>query len=140
MIKNCYRCKKDLDASHFYKSSKSVDGLQHLCKKCRKHDDAKHWKGLTGDSRRDKKYRAKYGLSLVGYNELLESQDYKCAICKTRKPGEKNKHLVVDHCHKTGKVRGLLCQSCNVGLGYIEKMRRNLSLVFEYLDRDFSDK
>lgn len=52
-----------------------------------------------------------YGLSREGYSSLLDSQGGKCAICKRRDP------KYVDHCHATGRVRGILCQPCNTALG-----------------------
>lgn len=58
-----------------------------------------------------------YGLTPERYAEMLLSQNGRCAICKQ----ESDKKLVVDHDHKTGAVRGLLCVRCNLGLGYIEK-------------------
>jgi hypothetical protein len=67
----------------------------------------------------------RYGLSQPEYLTLLEKQDGKCAICK-RKP----KRFVVDHCHNTLKVRGLLCDACNGSLPLIEN---HLSPALEYL-------
>ena len=61
---------------------------------------------------RDKCRVQSYGLSLQDYRAMLERQGKVCGICKT--PG---KPLCVDHCHATGKVRGLLCRDCNLGLG-----------------------
>ena len=63
-------------------------------------------------------YRLKkyYGMSLEGYNKLLVEQDFKCKICK-RHRDEISTMLQVDHDHSTGKVRGLLCNLCNMGLG-----------------------
>ncbi len=57
--------------------------------------------------------KAKYGLSLDDYQTMLEQQNGSCMICKAIP----NKHLAVDHCHTTGKIRGLLCGKCNTGLG-----------------------
>jgi Recombination endonuclease VII len=54
-----------------------------------------------------------YGLSLQQFKELSARQNHACAICKAS-----DRFLVIDHCHATGKVRGLLCGRCNVGLGY----------------------
>ena len=53
----------------------------------------------------------KYGLDEGGYAKMVIKQKEKCAICKRKRP------LCVDHDHKTGKVRGLLCRDCNLGLG-----------------------
>ena len=62
-----------------------------------------------------------YGLEHDDYLKLLEDQHHVCAICgnveTARNPSGKIKPLSVDHCHKTGKVRGLLCRACNTLLG-----------------------
>ena len=60
--------------------------------------------------------RNKYGLSVEDYAMLFESCGGKCAICGTTQFGTKRPH--VDHDHETGKVRGLLCSRCNLGIGY----------------------
>lgn len=69
---------------------------------------------------------ANYGLTDKQFSQLLEKQYNACAVCKTsfcELPIHRNKKtsIVIDHNHKTGQVRGLLCQSCNVTIGYIEK-------------------
>lgn len=64
--------------------------------------------------RREKYLQKKYGLSLEQYNQMLEGQGGVCAIC--HKPAT-TKHLCVDHNHKTGKIRGLLCLACNYKIG-----------------------
>lgn len=72
---------------------------------------------------RDKIYQNKYGITLEQYNEMLEKQLHACAICKEPEyqiSWGKTKRLAVDHCHKTGRVRGLLCQRCNTTLGRYE--------------------
>ncbi len=58
----------------------------------------------------------KYGINIADYNKLAEIQDHKCAICGTQQ-SELTRRLYVDHCHTTGIVRGLLCGTCNFGLG-----------------------
>lgn len=69
--------------------------------------------------RRDHKHtyqlKKKYGLERDDYYKLLEKQDGKCAICFGQPKGKSR--LSVDHCHKTGKIRGLLCSNCNSALG-----------------------
>lgn len=58
-----------------------------------------------------------YGISPERYEEMLKAQGNGCEIC-----GNKNKRaMAIDHCHKTGKVRGLLCDPCNLSLGHIER-------------------
>ena len=59
--------------------------------------------------------RTKYNITPEQYAEMLTKQDGKCAICG-REPNWGKKKLDVDHCHKTGKIRGLLCSDCNIGL------------------------
>ena len=72
---------------------------------------------------RNKMLLNKYGITLEQYNEMLDKQLHACAICKepeSQTNQGKVKRLAVDHCHKTGKVRGLLCQRCNTTLGRYE--------------------
>ncbi len=70
--------------------------------------------------RMDHHLRCTYGFSYAGFLEMLVQQRCKCAICK--------RQLIigrggtdVDHCHRTGKIRGLLCHPCNLSLGHVEK-------------------
>ena len=72
----------------------------------------------------------KYGITLEVFNSLVEGQGGKCKICSNVLLAGKHTH--VDHCHKTGAVRGILCQRCNVQLGWFEK---NASRVIKYLEQ-----
>lgn len=63
--------------------------------------------------------KVRYGVTKEEYLAMQESQNSLCAICQ--QPCKTNQRLVVDHCHKTGVVRGLLCKSCNMHLGVLEK-------------------
>ena len=60
---------------------------------------------------------SKYGITRKQWEDMAHAQGYCCAICKTKQP---KKRMAVDHCHDTGKVRGLLCSSCNMALGMIK--------------------
>lgn len=60
---------------------------------------------------------ASFGMTPESYAVMLEAQNHVCAICQTNVPVAKKASLHIDHCHATGKVRGLLCHHCNVGLG-----------------------
>lgn len=81
---------------------------------------------------RDTHYKHKYGLSLEDYNNLLIKQHGVCLICKL--PEQSQLHLAVDHCHKTNKIRGLLCFHCNSGLGKFKDDPRLLQKALEYLN------
>lgn len=77
-------------------------------------------------------YRTKnlpHGLSLYQLKSLLATQCGKCLICKA------SAALVIDHCHATGKVRGLLCNSCNLGLGFFRDSIDSLTSAIEYLSQ-----
>lgn len=65
---------------------------------------------------------------------MLEAQGGRCAICGTTGWGGKYGTPVIDHCHRTGKVRGILCQKCNVGLGKFGDTTHLLDAAIRYLN------
>ncbi len=78
------------------------------------------------------------GFGIDQYIEMLEAQDHKCAICGEKETTVKNNkvlHLAVDHCHRTKKVRQLLCQACNTGLGKFKDDVSTLALAIAYLNK-----
>ena len=75
----------------------------------------------------------RYGLRLEDYQELMRAQEGKCAICKAYPSA--SRALAIDHCHTTGKVRGLLCGSCNMGLGKFSDDPERLKVAAEYLKK-----
>lgn len=79
--------------------------------------------------------RYDYNLSLEKYKELCKNQKDCCAICKKHKTKLKDRgsRLCVDHCHKTGKIRGLLCQKCNRALGLFDDNKKSLNSAIKYL-------
>jgi hypothetical protein len=79
-----------------------------------------------------------YGIDLNKYNELLISQNYKCAICQENPNGWNGQsgRFDVDHDHKTGKVRGLLCSSCNTSLGKFKDDISILKRAINYLKKE----
>lgn len=84
--------------------------------KCRQYYDKRDKEDI-----REKAWSRRYGISRQDYEELLEKQGDCCAVCKTNDVQRKgHTHFHVDHDHKTGKVRGLLCDLCNRGLGYFK--------------------
>lgn len=109
-MKICNRCKVKKSKSEFYKCSSHKDGLQYRCKPCEK----------------EMQLLSRHGITTKTWNTMLKNQDYKCKICGTAKPYGNRSVFCVDHCHETGKIRGLLCDECNVGLG---KFRDNISFL-----------
>lgn len=85
------------------------------------------------------KLKRVYGITVDDYYRMLENQGGGCAICGTRVPSQRARKYVttemffVDHCHATGKVRGLLCGKCNRGLGYFEDNPSRLEMAASYL-------
>ena len=81
--------------------------------------------------------RANYGITLEDYDRFMKSQDGACAIC-LRLPdpnSKKDRRLSVDHCHTTGKVRGLLCNRCNRAIGLFGETEDILLAAAAYLRR-----
>lgn len=75
-----------------------------------------------------------YGLTLEDYDSMLKSQNGACKICGRQDTGSSRvKNFHVDHCHSTGKVRGLLCNNCNRGIGYLGDNIERLEKALEYL-------
>ena len=88
-------------------------------------------------ARADKYYKRTYGISLERYNEMLEEQNHRCAICLGEGFVMKKGHvakLMVDHCHTTGAVRGLLCHNCNRALGLLQDDRDAIDRAGQYLE------
>jgi len=77
--------------------------------------------------------RMAYGLSREDYARMLAEQGGMCAICKATEPGGRSANFHIDHCHTTGKIRGLLCCRCNQGLGAFRDNVEILKAATEYL-------
>jgi recombination endonuclease VII len=75
----------------------------------------------------------KYGLTQEQYDQLLASQAGRCAACGTDEPGAKG--WCIDHCHKSGRVRALLCSRCNVILGWVDEDPAVLRSLADWLER-----
>lgn len=76
-----------------------------------------------------------YGLTEEQYQELLLKQDSKCACCNSAEPGGPWKRFAVDHDHTTNKIRGLLCFSCNTGIGNLGDSIAGVTRALDYLKR-----
>ena len=117
------------------------DGLHSQCKKCNNNSRSLHKKRFPEKAKQWNKKNPHYTLSKLGvdvtakdYEFLLIKQNNACAICK-HVPSEKEKRLSIDHDHKTNKVRGLLCNNCNTGLGMFQDNIDFLNSAVRYLKK-----
>lgn len=155
--KTCARCGEHKNADQFYKTG--AGRLRHACKICysdhnremrKKHLEKRNkyeqsrpcgWE-RTGRS----KYKAPeperwalyilrvYKITADQYRAMLDAQGGVCAICKTECNRSTTTRMCVDHCHDTGKVRGLLCFKCNSGLGKFNDDQELLRSAAKYLE------
>ena len=106
------------------------------CKKGGKAERSGEWASRNSQRFRDLGWKSalklKYGITPEIYDAILRSQDGRCAICKGI---SQHARLGVDHCHRTGKVRGLICVRCNSALGYLKESLRLFKSAVEYLER-----
>jgi len=101
----------------------------------------------TSELRRKEDLQSKYGMTIEDWDRLFEAQGYKCAICgssTTKGSNQFSKNFWhTDHRHfpnqKKGKVRGILCHSCNIMMGHYEKALLMLPEITAYLDRTKTD-
>lgn len=122
----CPECELDLPLNneHFARDRNRLRGFTYQCKACKKKYEKK--RGPIAHAKRRLK---KHGISHEEYKAMEVSQDGRCAICG-RAPSTT---FHIDHCHKTGMVRGLLCSACNVGLGHFEDNPITLQAAIDYL-------
>ena len=157
MSKQCSKCKKTLPITDFYK--RSAGSLHSACKECERamakawykknpqyaKQKAKEWRKSNPDKVRQ--YRAenrrkhyleevkrKYNLDSETFWSIYDEQGGRCAICNKQLAWSGGKDAPhVDHCHETGRVRGVLCRKCNSGLGYFNDDLKLLKSATKYL-------
>jgi hypothetical protein len=120
---------------------KNKDKIKQRIKEKSQTEEFKEKRRAFNKARKEKNrnvyYKKRYGIDLQEYNKLLISQNNECAICKIDENEIKhgrNTYFAVDHCHKTGKVRGLLCYKCNSVLGFVNDSIDNLGNAIKYLE------
>lgn len=125
--KRCAACHQYKDIIEFWKNQARKDGLGSSCKICvnaqvSKPERLKKRQVYNQINKlRTKNYylRRYFNITIERYNEMLESQDFKCAICKCSED-RFDRGFAVDHNHITGEIRGLLCGPCNTSLGVFQ--------------------
>ena len=133
--KSCPHCGTTKNLENFYLNAGK---LSSWCKPCTIARSKNHAKtNPTKRKDQDNKYylKKKFNLSVAEYDKLLENQNGVCAICK-KVEIRKNSRLSVDHCHYSHEIRGLLCRSCNLGLGYFYDTPGLLKNAINYLQKN----
>lgn len=161
-VRTCYTCQQQKPIEDFRRRKNRPLGRGYQCAACAR-EQVYAWKNKNPikrraqQARRRKKHpdkfrdamrrwrannphssvRNNHGISVAQYLTLVTAQAGKCAICGTDKPAGRGKKLCVDHCHATNKIRGLLCHTCNSGLGFVERFQRHslMPVVLAYLSR-----
>lgn len=152
-FKTCQHCKALKPLTAFNREVVRHDGLRRRCKTC----DAAHvtewrrnnldkaaklqkeWRQKNPNRSADYSLRKNYGIELGTYDKMLAEQEGRCAICGTTAPGGQPRkdgtpaRFHVDHCHDSGKVRGLLCHNCNVGIGNMRHSKEILEKAIAYV-------
>jgi len=75
----------------------------------------------------------RYNITIEDFDKMYQDQGSKCKICRIDIPYRGNT-IAVDHCHKTGKVRGILCVNCNIGIGHFSDDKDILQKAIDYLN------
>jgi hypothetical protein len=87
----------------------------------------------SSECKNRQKLCAQYGITCADYERMLQAQFGGCAICGRGQSRSSDDNLYIDHCHKTGRVRGLLCTACNAGLGQFQDDPKLLRRAARYL-------
>jgi Recombination endonuclease VII len=146
MLRRCSVCEKSLPTSEFYPDSRVKDGLRRMCRTCH---GAKSYesriKNSTPTSRsnreRARNLSRKYGISVDEYKKMYKEQNGVCKLCGNPQVENYSRVLIktpgfelaVDHNHETGRIRGLLCTPCNLGLGQFKDSIELLEKAISYL-------
>ena len=122
-MKQCQKCGINKPLTEYGNKTDRPDGLHSYCKICVNEDY---------DFTKYKKYKLnkQYGITPEQYTTMLANQESKCAVC-----GNTMTNPHIDHCHTTGKVRGLLCINCNQGLGKFKDDIDKLQHAIDYLNK-----
>jgi len=148
-----YKC-RNCGGNDFFVYTRNTGHLVRYCKPCKNKNYRVWYSSNRLESRRKRrlyerrnpeqitKWRRKamlkfqYGLSISEFDSLLKTQRMRCEICKKKTSGNKrSKHLHVDHNHKTGEIRGLLCSKCNTAIGLLNEDFKTLERATTYLRR-----
>lgn len=127
-LKRCPDCKKQKPLVDFPRNKNSKDGRHAYCKPCHNARGHETRQRLYGGGRHYH-LRRRYGIGAAEVEAMIAAQGGVCAICHERPAAH------VDHDHKTGKIRGILCFGCNGGLGQFQDDTDRMARAIEYVQR-----
>lgn len=162
-MKRCSRCKVEKKLDQFYARKNQRDGLDYYCIQCKGEiglayrkknphvgrENARRWRTnyperakathrawieknkrayLFNAGQRHRKHR--YGVSRAEYDAMIIECHGTCEIC-----GDATPDLVIDHCHESEKIRGMICRQCNAGIGHFNESLVVLRRAAEYLEK-----
>ena len=128
-------CNEALPLNSFHNNKEKADGKTCYCKSCKKEYDKQRRKTPENkEKRRWINIYQRYGITKEDYLLLFQNQEGCCKICNVNQLDLK-RPLVVDHCHASMKVRGLLCDNCNNGLGKFKDNTDFLKNAINYLEK-----
>ena len=135
-LKTCYKCGLEAHTKDelklFIKKDIYPNGREAICKSCRNEDNRTHRKeNKEHYAKKDKHYHCKYkyGITLDEYDKRMSTSDC-CEICGSKES------LCYDHCHITKDFRGVLCRTCNLGLGQLGDTLESIQKVVAYLSKE----
>ncbi len=136
--KKCGACKRVLPVTSFYRSNGTKSGLTCYCKACQR-EKAKPIKARfraseVGRVAYRRQWLRRYGLTVEQYENMLAAQGNRCRCCPHIFDKTRSGRANVDHCHRTGKVRAILCGSCNAALGMAKENATILRALANFID------
>ena len=135
MTKTCRLCEREKDETEFYQFFDRWADKHYLSARCKPcHQEYRRQSPATTRARNRKaeKLQLRYGMTYEQWEAMREAENYSCMICGITEE-ELGKKLDVDHCHSSGKVRGLLCNPCNTVLGHARDKIEILEAAAAYL-------
>jgi hypothetical protein len=133
-LKYCKQCDSEKPLINFGVKKSNKGGLKYTCKKCISTNRKKDYQ-KTSEKERWAKLKREFGITREEYVDMLNNQNGNCAICNNPESFNGKKRLAVDHDHKTGRIRGLLCSNCNLGLGLFKDDKKALNSAITYLTK-----
>jgi len=134
--KVCKHCEQEKGISEFYLFKDSWTDKKYLSARCKPcHQKYKKTNKNTTKNRKAEKLKLRYGLTYEEWENIRSNENYQCMICGVSEE-EMDKKLDIDHCHSSGKVRGVLCNPCNRMLGNAQDNINILKAAIEYLEKN----